>query len=114
MSASLDLSRLLLFIILQVRVFTSPHNDHDCRMSCPIISSCPCLTLFLFFSSVAGQPKAFLTRAHREAGVCSSQVGSRIQGVPRQHGWLHESSGLPVRFILLFLQGFNLFLVGQY
>ena len=47
-----------------------------------------------FIIGPTGQSKAFLTRADREACVCSSKVGARIQGVPREHGWLHEPSGL--------------------
>ena len=86
--------------------FTSP-RVHSPQQSCPAyvpflarLFFLPLPTSFSFlFSSVGrtGQPKAFLTRAHREAGVRSSQVGSRIQGVPRQHRRLHEPSGLPVR-----------------
>jgi len=49
---------------------------------------------FFLILGLTGQPKAFLTRADREACVCSSQVGTRVQGFPRQHRHLHEPSGL--------------------
>lgn len=60
----------------------------------PCYSFCLLRTLFFLFVGLAGQPKAVLARAYREACVCSSQVGARVQGVPSQHGPLHEPSGL--------------------
>lgn len=48
---------------------------------------------YFSFIGPAGQPKAFLTGADREACGRPSEVGTRIQVVPREHGWLHEPSG---------------------
>ena len=53
--------------------------------------------VLFFVVGRAGQPKAVLARAYREACVCSSQVGTRVQGVPGQHRPLHEPSGPPDR-----------------
>ena len=39
------------------------------------------------------QPQAIHAGAHGQACLCSPKVGARIQGFPRQHGWLYESSG---------------------
>ena len=76
---------------------------------CVLVSEC------FFNSGPAGQPKAFLTGADREACVCSSEVGTRIQGVPREHRWLHEPSGMKYpRSSLPFARVLDLFLAGQH
>lgn len=69
------------------------------------VMSTVCLPLFLSIcrnlSVVVGyarQPEALFTGADRETGVCAPEVGARVQGVPRQHGRLHESSGLSRSF----------------
>ena len=80
--------------IINILIFGSPLfilNDHVGRMCC---FSNDERVLYSFILGHPGQPKAFLAGADREACVCSSQVGARIQGVPRQHRWLHEPSGL--------------------
>jgi hypothetical protein len=65
-----------------------------------------CLSLFCFlnvwFIVVVGctrQPEAFSAGADRETRVRASEMGARIQGVPRQHGRLHEPSGLSRSFV---------------
>jgi hypothetical protein len=67
-------------------------------MSSHVRSSTSCFYLCFHRISLivgcTGQPKTFPTGADRETCVCPSKVGARVQGFPRQHGRLHESSGL--------------------
>lgn len=69
-----------------------------------------CLSLFYFptiwFIVVVGftrQPEAFSAGADRETGVRASEMGARIQGVPRQHGRLHEPSGQSRSYVYVIL-----------
>jgi hypothetical protein len=54
---------------------------------------------FIVFAGFTRQPQAFSAGADRETGVRASEMGARIQGVPRQHGRLHEPSGLFRSFV---------------
>ena len=84
--------------------------------------SCPCfrakqswapyvfrlfLALYCFgFIIILGrtcQSEAFSAGVDRETGVCAPEMGARIQRVPRQHGRLHEPSGMSLNLFFFAL-----------
>lgn len=41
----------------------------------------------------ANQPKTLLTRPHRKTSLGEIEVGTGVQGVFGQHGWVYEFAG---------------------
>jgi len=77
------------------------------RASSYHVCACAQTTFMIFiywlirYPGQSRKPQTILAGAHGQTGIRPIKMGSRVQGLPRQHRWLHESPGDYPYFIII-------------